>query len=167
MKFLRSELEKLQVSRIDISEDLEFQLDNHPLCQEIKEVHVEGYAFYDYQSGRFSIDLDIDGEMIVPCAITLKPLSYEFETSLSEVFSFYEPDEEDEVTIYVEGDEIDFGPFIFGAVLAEVPLSLKDPDLETYPEGDGWSVITEKEYQKQKSEEIDPRLAKLKELDID
>lgn len=167
MKFSRSELEKTQDSRINISEELEFELDNHPLCQELRDVHAEGYAYYDNPSGQLTIELSVEGEMIVPCAITLKPLSHEFETRLLEVFSFHMPDEDDEDTIYIEGDELDFGPFVLGAILTEVPLNLKDPDLESYPEGDGWNVMTEEEYQKEKSEEIDPRLAKLKDLKID
>lgn len=167
MKFLRSELEKLQASSIKIDEELEFELDNHPLCQELKDIHADGYAYFDYEHGQLTVDLNIDGEMIVPCAITLKPLLHEFETNLSEVFSFYELDEEDEVSIYVEGDEIDFRPYILAAILTEIPLSLKDPELKSYPKGDGWGVMTEEEYQKEKSAEIDPRLAKLKELDID
>ena len=167
MKFLRSELEQSQASHIEIDEAINIELDNHPLCQELKDVYASGYAYYDHNSSQLTVDLSVDGEMIVPCTITLKPLSYEFETRLSEVFSFHEPDDEDEVTIYVEGDEIDFGPYILGAVLSEIPLNLKDPDLEHYPEGDGWNVMTEEQYQKEKSEEIDPRLAKLKDLKID
>ncbi len=105
--------------------------------------------------------------MIVPCAITLKPLSHLFNVRLNEVFSFYEPDEEDEETIYVQDEEIDLDPYILGAILAEIPLKLIDPELTEYPKGDGWLVMSEEDYLEEKSREIDPRLAKLKDIEID
>ena len=53
------------------------------------------------------------------------------------------------------------------AIFAEVPLKAVHPDLETYPEGDGWVVMTEEDYINEKSQEIDPRLAKLKDFKFD
>ena len=37
-------------------------------------------------------------------------------------------------------------------------------DDAVYPSGDGWEILSEAEYQRRKGNEIDPRLAKLKEF---
>lgn len=167
MKFLRFELEQSASTNIEIDEDLVIELEEHPRCNDLKDIHAGGYAYYDRHDGRLTVDIDISGEMIVPCAITLKPLSHLFNVRLNEVFSFYEPDEEDEETIYVQDEEIDLDPYILGAILAEIPLKLIDPELTEYPKGDGWLVMSEEDYLEEKSREIDPRLAKLKDIEID
>ena len=40
-------------------------------------------------------------------------------------------------------------------------------ELTEYPKGDGWLVMSEEDYLEEKSREIDPRLAKLKDIEID
>ena len=169
MKFLRSDLDQMENSIIKIDRMVEIELDNHPRCRELRNVHIFGEAYYDMYDARLTFDLSIEGEMIVPCAITFKPLILDFDNDFYESYTFikHDEDEEDMNTFFVEGDEIDIEPNIRAAVLSEIPMKVVDPELEEYPKGDGWIVMTEEEYEKEKSEEIDPRLAKLKELNID
>lgn len=167
MNFLRSELEQLGSSQFQIDEDLRIDLDDHPRCEEILNAHASGYAFYDEHDRELAVDVTVSGEMIVPCAITLKPLPYDFETKYQEVFSFYEAEHEEDDIIHITGEEIDLKPYLRSAVIADIPMKVIDPELKEYPKGDGWEVITEEQFAKEKEDEIDPRLAKLKELDID
>ena len=51
--------------------------------------------------------------------------------------------------------------------MMEVPLKIVKEGLTQYPKGDGWEVVKEEDYIKEKSKEIDPRLAKLKEFKLE
>ncbi|UPU39227.1 DUF177 domain-containing protein [Erysipelothrix sp. Poltava] len=62
---------------------------------------------------------------------------------------------------------LDLDPYLLDSILAAVPLKAIHPDLKEYPEGEGWQVMTEEDYTKEKSQEIDPRLAKLKDFKFD
>lgn len=44
----------------------------------------------------------------------------------------------------------------------DIPLKVVKPGVIDYPKGDGWEVISEETYQKEKKRNIDPRLSILK-----
>lgn len=169
MKFRKLELDRMQNPRIDISE--EFVLDpdlieDHPRCLAVRDIFVDGQSYYDHHSSRFMTDLLIEGIMDVPCAITLKPVELAFSFQLDEVFSFV-PLGTGEEGVKINGDLLDLVPYIAAAIIAEIPLKVVDPDLDEYPKGSGWEVMTEEDYIKDKSQELDPRLAKLKDFKLD
>jgi uncharacterized protein len=168
MKFNRDELDKLTSSRLDIDEDIEFDfqsLYNPNRLIAIREVFAVGSVYYNKYTTQLITDLTVSGIMTVPCAITLEPFDIEFDTKIGEVFFFEESEETmDETFELVEEDELDMMPYIMGAIITEVPLKAINPNLKEYPKGNGWQVMTEEEYTKMKSQEIDPRLAKLKDF---
>lgn len=167
MEFKVHDLDRLTVGRIDIDESLEFDLSNlnlHSRLTALRDIFAEGHGYFDSHSSQFITDLRVEGIMSVPCAISLKPFDIEFSIQYGEVFSFEPVSAEEEGIEEVEGDTLDLKPYILAAILAEVPMKAVNPELETYPEGDGWVVMTEEDYIKQKSQEIDPRLAKLKDF---
>lgn len=169
MLFMRSELDHMQTPRIEINEAFVFDqelIKDHPRCTEIRDIFVVGHCYYDHHSSQLIIDLTLEGIMIVPCAITLRPVELEMEIRLEEMFSFDKLEAESE-GIYVEGEALDLSPYFVGSILADVPLNVVHPDIKEYPKGEGWEVLTEEDYIKQKSQEIDPRLAKLKDFKID
>ena len=49
----------------------------------------------------------------------------------------------------------------------EVPLKVVKEGIKEYPKGDGWEVVKEEDYTKSKKDDIDPRLAKLKEFKLE
>lgn len=166
MKFHIYDLEEFENNVIHIDEPIQFEeTDVAPNSRftEISEVEVTGTGFYDSKSKEFVVGLEISYQVVVPCAITLKPLDLELNTQVSEVFGFGEVDDTEDV-IRVDGDEVDLLPYIYSAVIAEIPLKVVDPDLEVYPSGDGWEVLTEDQFKKQKEVSIDPRLEKLKDF---
>lgn len=166
MLFIRSELDRLQNPRIEINEAFVFDqelIKDNPRCTEIRDIFVVGQLYYDHHSSKAVVDLSLGGVMIVPCAITLRPVELEVEIQFAEMFSF-NPVEADEEGIYIDGEALDLSPYIVGSILADVPLKAVHPDIKEYPKGEGWEVLTEEDYIKQKSQEIDPRLAKLKDF---
>lgn len=98
--------------------------------------------------------------MVVPCAITDEDVLVEFKTEDDPVFSFGKTD--DEEAIEVKGDTVELMPVVYPLIMMEIPLKVVKPGLKDYPKGDGWEVLTEEEYLREKQSQIDPRLAKLR-----
>lgn len=105
------------------------------------------------------INLNISGTMVLPCSITLKPVDYEFETSVEgQLLAILA--EIDEKNKKIE-NTIDILPIIWENILMEIPMKVVSPDAQDVKlEGDGWKFITEVE----DKVEVNPELAKLKEL---
>ena len=87
------------------------------------------------------IHLKIDGVMVLPCAITLKPVNYpfsiEFDKSLEEIC--------EETTENLKKDEntLDILPIIWENILMEIPMRVVSEGADDITlEGDGWKLIT-------------------------
>lgn len=100
------------------------------------------------------INLSVEGAISLPCAVSLKPVNYpiniKIEGNFKDLFA--------EIDTNVE-NSIDIFPIIWENILMEIPLRVVSDDLsDVKTSGEGWRLITEKE------EEINPELAKLKDL---
>ncbi len=99
--------------------------------------------------------------MILPCSVTNEDVDYAFHTQSLEEFAFEKLTDED---VHIsKGDVVELMPVIFQLILMEIPLKVVKENVQ-YPRGKGWEVMKEEDYQKSKKDEIDPRLAKLKEF---
>ena len=168
MIFKRFDWDRLSSSYIDIDEAFPVDptfVESHPRLNELRDIFIVGQNYYDPHSSQLILDLEIEGVMVVPCSISLKPVTLEFSIPFEDTFSFEALGEEDE-GVEVNGDELVLDSYIYESILAEIPLRIIHPDLEHYPQGEGWEVLTEEDFIKQKSQEIDPRLAKLKDFKI-
>lgn len=168
MKWSRIELLKAKDATIEFDETIQFEPEVFSKMHQIRglqDVTVSGNVHYDISSEKVFADLDIEGVMIVPCSITLEDVEYEFHTKSLEVFSFEKTDDED--VHEVKGDVVELLPVIFQLILMEVPLKVVKEGITQYPKGDGWEVVKEEDYTKSKKDDIDPRLAKLKEFKLE
>ena len=103
------------------------------------------------------LELTITGIMIIPCAITLKPVEYPFEVfvdgNLDEVQVDFDKN------IKKNQNTLDIFPIIWENILMEVPMRVVSDEAESYEvSGDGWSYTTS-DCEKENSE-----LSKLKDL---
>lgn len=103
------------------------------------------------------LHLKIDGVMVLPCAITLKPVNYpfsiEFDKSLEEIC--------EETTENLKKDEntLDILPIIWENILMEIPMKVVSKDANTSNlKGDGWEFVTNER------KKTNPELEKLKDL---
>lgn len=124
---------------------------------ELKEVQVEGNITRNGLDD-YILNLTISGTMIIPCAVTLKPVSYPFsilvEGNIKEML-----EEMGEIDKKME-NTIDIFPIIWENILVEIPCRVVSEDAENISlEGNGWRLITEEQ-----NEEINPELQKLKDL---
>ena len=83
-------------------------------------------------------------------------------TSLSKEYAFNKKDFENIEILQAEGEYIELLPIIFRQILVEVPITVVKPGVIDYPKGDGWEVMDEATYQKNKAGKVNPALAALK-----
>lgn len=169
VKWSKIEILNAQNGSIHFDESIRFDKEvfkkNHHI-RDLKDVTVQGCLQYEGASDFVSCDMEIDGTMILPCAITQVDVQYPFSIDLHETFAFHKVEEDDEIH-EAKGDIIQLLPIIFSAIMMEVPIKVVSDSIETYPKGDGWEVVREVDYASEKKKEIDPRLAKLKEFKIE
>ena len=107
----------------------------------------------------YYLNLHVSGNMILPCAVTLKDVTYPFECQIDgEIDEIMQ--EIDEFYKKIE-NSLDIFPIIWENILMEIPMKVVSKDAANYKiEGNGWKLITEDDVH----EEINPELAKLKDL---
>jgi len=145
------------------NEEIEFApsaFEGNDRLRRLQKVQVAATGLWDGNQNAFRVHLDIRGVMIVPCAITDEDVSFDFATEDDVVFSFVKSDDED--TIEVKGDMVELMPVVYPLIMMEVPLKVVKPGLKDYPKGEGWEVLSEEEYERERKSHIDPRLAKLR-----
>ncbi len=128
----------------------------------VKDVHIYGTGHLDSSEDIFYVDLYVDGTMLCPDAITGEEIEVPFETDSQEVYVFEET-EEDGARV-VTNEVIELLPAVIDDILLEVPLQVTEVSEDEYPEGDGWKVYSEAEYQESRKDQLDPRLAVLKQF---
>ena len=145
---------------VDVSE---LKLFNNDI-KKIDRVQVKGICTMDKDELVFSFS--IEGEMILPCARTLVDVPYAFNIKATEIFTtsstITEEDEEDGVHQILE-ETLDLTPYIKENIILATPYRVFS-DEKALDGGEGWSFSLEEDYEKEKEETIDPRLAKLQRL---
>ena len=135
--FSQEQLKKLDISSLD-----DLNVTGKITLDALKEIYLE---------------FTITGTMVIPCAITLKPVEYTFEVfidgNLDEVQVDFEKN------IKKNQNTLDIFPIIWENILMEVPMRVVSEDADDYEvSGDGWSYTTS-DCEKGNSE-----LSKLKDL---
>lgn len=137
-------------SKIDIDGKVSFSKEEVQKAGilDMKEIYVKGSLNQEYQ-----LDLNIKGEMILPCSLTLEPVNYPFDIKIDEnLDEFIENTKKTQKTI-------DILPIIWENILMEIPMKVVSPNAKNIKtKGDGWELITDSEDKGNHS------LAKLKDL---
>jgi uncharacterized protein len=106
---------------------------------DMSNVMVEGNIFKDNIRG-FVIKMNIEGVLVLPCAITLEPVSFPFNIFI-----------DDEIHNLIENAEninnsLDIFPIVWENVLMEIPLRVVSENANSQTlNGDGWKLILEEE----------------------
>ena len=141
--------------------DLTYSFNDEYLKQteliELNDVKINGEISKD-SLDNIMLDVDIFGTMVLPCAITLKPVEHKFDIKISgNIEELLE--EIDENSKKIE-NTIDILPIIWENILMEIPMRVVSDDADLSElKGDGWRVITEEDRDSSNS-----ALAKLKDL---
>ena len=165
MKYSRKDLLQLPNHHLSFSEDIDFDEETYqqfPRIRKLRDVHAEGDGEYAVDEQRLYLNLHVTGVMTCPCDITFEDVDIPFDSQADEIISFDVKDRDDIEILKPNGDVIELLPIIFRQILLEVPIKVKKEGEIIYPKGDGWEVVSENDYQTNKENEIDPRLAALK-----
>ena len=134
-----------------------YVVDNNVFLRRLDDV--QGYvSFYYDASDELRINYRIAGNMICPDAITLEDVGVYFDVENDDkVVS-----KEDEDGFFLDKDMY-IEEMALYIVLPEVPIKVVKNEKIEYSRGDGWSFVSEEDYESSREDEIDPRLQKLKE----
>ena len=137
-------------SKIDIDGKVSFSKEEVQKAGilDMKEIYVKGSLTQEYQ-----LDLNIKGEMILPCSLTLEPVNYPFDIKIDEnLDEFIENTKKTQKTI-------DILPIIWENILMEIPMKIVSPKAKNMKtKGEGWELITDSK------SKANNGLAKLKDL---
>ena len=132
---------------IEVKELYSFTLDELKGTDLLKldDVKVEGEIIKN-SLGNIELNVDVEGVMVLPCAITLKPVNYPFTIEISgELEELMENFDENERNFQ---NSIDILPIIWENILMEIPMrvvSEEANDSNMTMEGEGWKFVTEEE----------------------
>ncbi len=141
---------------ISINETYSFskqELDGTDLLK-LDNVKINGELFKN-SLGNIELNVTVDGIMVLPCAITLKPVDYPFNIEIS--------GELEELTEEIGNfstnfqNSIDILPIIWENILMEIPMRVVSKDVKESDynqKGDGWSFTTYEEENKSPLSEL-------------
>lgn len=136
---LRSNIDK------NVLIDLTYSFNNEELegtdIKELNNVIIKGEITKD-SIGNYNLDLKINGIMVLPCAITLKPTNYPFETEIhGDLLELLQEIDENVENI---SNSLDIFPIVWENILLEIPMKVVSDEIDTKSlKGDGWKFITE------------------------
>lgn len=160
MNISRRELLNLKGKKV-YEYQIEYERFDNLYLRALEEVNAKITLYYDALD-QLCATLDIEGDMVCPCAITLEDVNVPFEIHDETRLSFTE--EED---AYFVNENLDIKELILTFILPEVPIKVVKNEKIEYPRGDGWRVMTEDDFDQMKKSEIDPRWQKLTEYKFD
>ena len=86
------------------------------------------------------MNIEIKGEMILPCSITLKDVKYPF--NIKNEVKLSNDEELDDEYVKITQNSIDIIPIIWQNILLEIPLRVVSEDIsDSVTSGDGWKFI--------------------------
>ncbi len=107
---------------------------------------IEGIVKKD-SLGELTLFLTLDGTMVLPCAITLKPVDYPFHIEIDG--NIQELEEEMEEKMKKDENTLDIFPIIWENILMEIPMRVTSKDAEKISlKGDGWELLKEEDAKK-------------------
>ena len=123
---------------------------------DLKNLHVTGDISLNSVS-MLAVNLTVTGIMVIPDSVTTEPVDYPFTSKIEEE---YDINDEFFLEYYQKEQNIlDIMKILWENIVLEVPMRFTATE-DAHLSGDGWSLGLDKN----KEEQIDPRLAKLSEL---
>ena len=151
---MQIDITKLLNSYIDVIEvNQEVNIPNKLLSQslitELKNVNLNGDITLD-EDDNINLTGNLSGIMILKDDITLAPVEYQFNTDLEEILE-------------KNKNILDITDILWQNILVEIPSKVRSTDEDINLEGDGWRVISEEQFQKERNKSNNP-FANLDEL---
>ena len=149
-----SRIQDLKMYPVDIEK---YQIEDNIFLRRIENVHGDISFYYD-ANDELRISYKLKGIMICPCAITLQDVEVPFDLNEDERI-VHEEDEDG----FMLNESIEVEDLAVHIIIPEAPIKVVKKEKIEYSRGDGWSFVSEEDYEASKKDEIDPRLEKLRE----
>lgn len=140
--------------RIDISKLLNYSLDEIVFedkitidssylktteIRKLSDVKIDGIIKREVDDV-ISLNLSIDGVMILPCSISLEDVTYPFHIEVYEVID----EEINGEYLKIDKNSIDILPLIWQNIVLEIPIKVVSPNVDRSKlSGDGWALKEE------------------------
>ena len=126
-------------SKINIEENVVFDeeyLKNSEI-RKLKNINVIGIVSIDYEDNLI-LNLNINGTMVLPCAVTLNDVDYNFDTEFEENLGKFEE-------IYKKNkNTLEISDILWENIVLEIPIRVVSDEIEpSNTSGDGWELISE------------------------
>ena len=126
-------------SKLEIDEEVIFEneyLENSEI-RKLKDINVSGLISIDYEDNLI-MELNINGTMVLPCAISLKDVDYEFDADFEENLGKFEE-------IYKNNkNTLEISDILWENIVLEIPIRVVSDEIEpSNTSGDGWELISE------------------------
>ena len=126
-------------SKLEIEDNVIFNEEyfKNSEIRELKDVNVTGLVSIDYEDNLI-MNLNINGTMVLPCAVTLKDVDYEFDTEFEENLGKFEE-------IYKNNkNTLEISDILWENIVLEIPIRVVSDEIEpSNTSGDGWELISE------------------------
>jgi len=119
------------------------------LITELKNININGDILLD-EDDNLNLNGKLSGIMILKDDITLAPVEYHFETDLEEILE-------------KSKNILDITEVLWQNILVEIPSKVRSTDEDINLEGNGWRVISEEQFMKERNNVNNP-FANLDEL---
>ena len=105
--------------------------------RKLKNLHVSGEVSVDYDD-YINLNVKITGRMILPCAITLNDVPYDFTSEIEENIGKFEE-------IYKNNKNLlEISPILWENIVSEVPIRVVKDEYKNFKQsGNGWEVISD------------------------
>ena len=126
-------------SKLEIDEEVEID-ESYLETSEIRKlskVHVTGNVEVDYEDN-INLFLNVTGTMVLPCAVTLDDVDYEFSSEIEESLGKFEE-------IYKNNkNTLEISDILWENIVLEIPIRVVSDEIEpSNTSGDGWELISE------------------------
>lgn len=129
------------LNHLDIDQDVEFPEEYFGTMdiRGIKNCHIKGDLDINYDD-ELDANLNIKGTFILPCAITLEDVEYDFETNINDILGKFDD-------FYNKNKNIlDILPIIWENIVSEVPIRVVKEGIDTSNiSGEGWELTSSEE----------------------
>ena len=105
--------------------------------RKLENLHVSGEVSVDYDD-YINLNIKITGRMILPCAMTLNDVPYDFTSEVEENIGKFEE-------IYKNNKNLlEISPILWENIVLEIPIRVVSKDIKpSNTSGDGWELISE------------------------
>ena len=139
------------IDKLKINEEVNIpeNLLQSSLITELKNIHLDGELFID-EEDNLNLIGKLSGTMVLKDDITLAPVEYQFDAEIEEILE-------------KNKNILDITDILWQNILVEIPSKVRSTDEDINLEGDGWRVISEEQFNKERSKSNNP-FANLDEL---